>query len=453
MFDLSYLMLAIPVALAVALGVMVPLLANLLYRRFDLGAAYICGVFLLDSVSLSEGGINVGINLFYADLFLGLLAGVAGLRFAFAKDCPPKNVAWLLFCALVALSLVTGLMTYGTGAGVQARAYFYFIATGLYGMSFETTERRVQTALNALAVTALALVGLTLYRWVVYFTPITSLMPPEGSYNSDGPIRVIFSSHALVIAQVFVGALFYATASRGFLKVRLLAPLLLGIVLVLQHRSVWLAGLVGITTRFFIGKSRYGVKSKQLLILAAMVAIVTIPLVANEKLADVWQQIGAGASRAIAMEGSAGERLQSWQEIAKKWYAAGPRSIVIGQSFGTDNSRLVKIERGETRLISYFAHNLYVQTLFNTGLIGLLALLTATWYVLGGLYRICQSDDHGPIPEVLLVLIVMQFAYYMPYEEDYLQSFIFGIALAYVAGKKAAAAAVSIGRNPALGVM
>ena len=36
---------------------------------------------------------------------------------------------------------------------------------------------------------------------------------------------------------------------------------------------------------------------------------------------------------------------------------------------------------------------------------------------------------------MLLVLMAMQLAYYVPYGTDYLQSFIFGIALAYVAGK------------------
>ena len=46
---------------------------------------------------------------------------------------------------------------------------------------------------------------------------------------------------------------------------------------------------------------------------------------------------------------------------------------------------------GGTKKISYMAHNFYVQTLFNTGLLGLGAFLVAAWYVMAGLYRIYRD--------------------------------------------------------------
>ena len=439
MIVLSYISLVLPFILMFALGLIVPAILVLSYSRPAVGLTLIFGIFLIDTLTMGDGQISLGINLFYADIALGMIALIAGLRLVFASDFPKKNGAWLLFCALICVSLLTGLISYGSTAGVQARPYFYFMVTGLYAMSFAMTNERLRFVFNALAGTACLLICLAIYRWVVYYTPISSLLPAGGVYNVDGPIRVIYSNQALVIAQVLVAGFFFAAASRGFTVARLLSPVLLGTTLVLQHRSVWLAALIGVLVRLLLGRSRSGSPFGQLVIVAGIVAATTVPLVFTEKLSGVTQQIGASTSSALEGEGSAGERLRSWNEIVKNWYGAGVRSIVIGQSFGTDNSRYVTDSRGAMRKINYMAHNLFVQTLFNTGLLGLLAFFATTSYLIRGLYRICRDGHGGTEAEVLLVLIAMQLAYYVPYGTDYLQSSLFGIALAYVAGNKASA--------------
>jgi O-antigen ligase len=141
----------------------------------------------------------------------------------------------------------------------------------------------------------------------------------------------------------------------------------------------------------------------------------------------------------VAGSGSAGERLNSWTEIVNNWAAAGPQSIAIGQSFGSDGSRFVHDEKGAIRKLTYTAHNMYVQTLFNAGLLGLGAFLVAVVYVVRGLYRVCAAGQGGPEAQALLVLVIMQLVYYVPYGTDYLQNLIFGIAMSYVAGHQALA--------------
>jgi len=435
--DLSYLFLSVPFLLALVFGLAVPAMLVLSYSRFGVGLALVFGVFMVDTMMMGEGVLSIGINLFYPDIALGMVGLVASLRLIFAPDFPQKNRFWLCFCVLVLVSLVTGLVSFGSSAGVQARPYFYFIVAGLYAMSFSMNEQRMKSVFNALTVTAFVLVLLTVYRWVVYYTPITSLLPPGGAYNIDGPIRVVYSNHALVIAQVLVGGFFFVAASSGFTVARLMSPVLLGAVLVLQHRSVWLAGLAGILVRFLLGKSKSGSASSQLFLIVVIVAVTAVPLAFNSKLSGVTEQLGSSASRALSGSDTTSERLKSWQEIVKNWYGAGVRSILIGQSFGADNTRYVKDSRGLTRKIAYTAHNFYVQTLFNTGLLGLLSFLVAARYVMVGLYRICRDGRGGAEAEVLLVLMAMQLVYFVPYGTDYLQSFILGVALAYVAGKNA----------------
>ena len=447
MVILSYLLMVAPFVVMVVLGLLVPALVVLSYSRFGAGLFLILTSFMVDTLTMGAGGLNLGINVFFPDIFLGLIALAAGLRMAFAVDTPRSNYAWLFFCAVVCVSLLTGLASFGSTAGVQARPYFYFVVAGLYAMSFAMNERRLRMVFDAFVATAFLLILLAVYRWVVYYTPIPSLLPPGGTYNIDGAIRVIYSHHTIVVAQVLVGGFFFVAASRGFSVARLFSPFLLGAVLVLQHRSVWLATLVGVMMRFLLGRSRSGSAAGQLLIVAAIVAVTAIPLAFNSKLSGVTQQLGTSASSALAGQGTTGERLKSWKEIVKNWYGAGARSILIGQSFGTDNARYVKDSRGAVKKISYMAHNFYVQTLFNTGLLGLLSFLAAAWYVVAGLYRICRDGRGGPEAEVLLVLMAMQLAYYVPYGTDYLQSLLFGSALAYVIGKNAVLSNTAIAKS------
>jgi len=73
-----------------------------------------------------------------------------------------------------------------------------------------------------------------------------------------------------------------------------------------------------------------------------------------------------------------------------------------------------------------------VQTLFNTGLLGLLAYVVVSFYVLSGLYKICRTARDNYHAEILLVMISMQVVYYIPYGVDYIQALIFGAALSFV---------------------
>lgn len=436
MSALQILFTALPFMVMLAMGLLFPLFLVLLYSNFNVGVVTIAAAFVIDALSMGYGGIHVGMNLFYADLALVPVAGIAVLRLLVAKDFPLRHRAWLVFCLLVMLGLALGLAKYGSTAGVQVRPYFYFIATGLYGMSFMIDERRLRFTFNVLAIVAMLLLILTVYRWIVYYTPIPSLMPLGGSYNVDGPIRVIKSHEALVLAEVLVCGLFFAATARGMRLAQFLAPILLGVVIALQHRSVWLAALVGVLTRFLIGRTKQGSASTQLIMLIGIAAVTITPMLVSSKFSGVTEQVQSSAQRVLHGADTTGERLNNWKSMVELWYQGGARSISIGMGFGGDSSRYID-KAGDigVQKISYFAHNMYVQTLYNTGLLGLAALLMAIAFVLRGLYRLNQNKNEGVEVQVLLVIMAMQVAFYVPYGTDYLQSLLFGIALAYVASR------------------
>jgi O-Antigen ligase len=432
------IMSAMPYVVALFLGLLIPMLGVLCYSRFGAGLAVIAGMYAVEVLLMNPGGLQLGISLYYTDFALVFVGSIALLRLLTARDTPRWHWAWSLYTFAFLMSLILGLISFGSAAGVQARAYFYSVMVGSYCMSFPFTPRRVALVLNVLVAMSIMMLFTCAYRWVVYYTPITELLPPGGAYNPDGPIRVILSQQTLVLSQVLVAGIFFAALARGALLARFVAPLLLAAVVALQHRSVWLSVLAGVMAALLVAGARRSSKIGQTLVLAGIVAVTALPLVFSEKLSGLSSQVAGSASRAVDGGGTVGERFDSWQELLKLWAAGGPRSLLIGQSFGTDATRYVQSSvRGGEHKIDYAAHNHYVQTLFNLGLIGLVGFLVVAGYTLAGLYRMCaNSSGADPTAALLLVLLVMQFCYYVPYGTDYLQSVLLGVSIAYVAGRE-----------------
>jgi hypothetical protein len=426
---------AMPYVVAVVLGILIPALGVLSYSHFGAGLGVVAAMFAFEALWMTVGGFQLGIRIYYTDFALLFVGVIALLRWMTSRDTPRWHWAWTVYTLAFVVSLATGIVTFGSGAGVQARSYFYSVAAGSYAMSFAMDARRVRLLLNSLVWISVLLLCICAYRWIVYYTPITELLPDEGSYNADGAIRVVRSYEATVLGQVFVAGLFFAAVSRGAMAARFIAPAVLACILALQHRSVWLAVLVGVMAALLVARSRRGSKASQVLLLAGIVALTAVPMVYSEQLSGVTDQVAGSAGRAVSADGSVGERFDNWQGLIKLWANGGPRSILLGQSFGSDATRYVQDKvRGGEHKIEYFAHNHYVQTLFNLGLVGLAGFLGVAWYATRGLYRRCASAEGDTAAELLLTLLLMQLAYYVPYGTDYLQSVILGVSVAYVAG-------------------
>ena len=425
-----------PYVAAVVLGLLTPVVGVLCYTRVQAGIALILGMYAFEALYMFVGGISLGISLYYTDFALMFVLAIALLRILLDKNRPALNPAWVVCSSVAAFSLLSGFAAYGSGAGVQARPYFYFFAATIYPMTFGINVQTLRFLLNSMVWLAVLLLCITGYRWVVYFTPIRDLLPPEGSYNNDGPIRVIRSYETLVLAQILMAGVFFnrAAGATSLLLARALSPVLLAAVLVLQHRSVWVAAAAGVLSSLFVARLRGGSALGQSLLLIFIAATIALPIFVSDELSGVGGQITNSAGAALAEKGSAGERVNSWNEIVKNWAMAGPRSVAVGQSFGADPTRYVKDEAGATRKLTYTAHNMYVQTLFSMGLLGLGSFLWASVYVVTGLYRICVSPQATSSDQLLLVMVLTQLVYYVPYGTDYLQGLIFGIALTYVAG-------------------
>jgi hypothetical protein len=324
-----------------------------------------------------------------------------------------------------------GLATQGTAAGVQARGDFYAIVAASYAMSFPIGRPQVRLLVRALAWLAVGIAALTAYRWTVYYGQITDLLPPGGTYNIDGPIRVIGSQHTLLLAEALLLGLYFAHISGAGAALRVAAPLLLGFVVALQHRSVWLAGLVGVGVNMLLARAERMPVWQQLAAVCLMVMLVVGGLTVGGRFS---QDVVSSAQRAFAGEGTVQARFDNWRATLADWRAGGLRNILVGKSLGSDSTRIVTDSDGRQLRISFGAHNNYVTQLVNTGVLGMAGLLWALASASRGLWRICRRAEPGQADwaALLLVLLAVQMAYYVAYAVDFMQLLVLGMALAGV---------------------
>lgn len=430
---LFLLSLPLLVAMLLAAGGVVLLLGSI--QSLVMGVALVLGTALVDSLQSGQPLLHIGLALYPGDLMCLILVPAALVRWLRPARMPDERPAvplgWWVFSAAVMLSLAQGLLSFGTKAGVQVRDYFYFVVVVSYVTSFPYRPELLQRLLAWLAGLGGLLLLLTTYRWIVYYTPIPSLLPPGGVYNIDGPIRVIWSNDALLLGQLLIGALYFADAAPALRTLRLWVPVLLGYVLALQHRSVWGAVLVGALSPLLSGR-RAASAWRQLGLFALILAVVVLPLLLAPR-SELAAQIGQSAQRAVRGQDTTAERLQSWGVILRRWVDLGPRSIAIGNPFGTDNSRYVIDSGGTPRLLEYGAHNMYVQTVFNTGLLGLAGFLAALVAVLRGLRRRIAAEPSQPLPVLLFTLNVTLVVYFVPYGVTYVQGLWLGLGAACAA--------------------
>lgn len=425
-----------PFVVAVLMGVLFPLLAMQCYRHFAAGMVVVGLSILVDAYFLQSAGIELGLKLYVADFALVLIAGIAAARWLSAADQPRRHLAWVVFATVFFVGLAIGLGKAGTAAGVQARNDFYALAAATYAMSFPIAARHVRQLTDALVVIALLLLALCVYRWTVYYSPLPDLLPPEGTYNIDGAIRVIGSNSALIVAQALLLGIFFPSVGFGVWMSRLLAPFLLGGVVVLQHRSVWLAALVGVLVSLLMAGARQASRLKQMLLLGVIGLVTALALLLGDSGSNLSGQLTRSASTALAGQGTAHARFENWRATLGQWIGEGPRALAIGRGFGGDTTRYVYTESGERREISFGAHNHYVAVLSGMGIVGFGAWIAVIAFAVRGLYRFCAGGDGGVEAAALFMLMCTQLVYYVAYGSDYLQFLIFGVAVAYVSQRQ-----------------
>jgi O-antigen ligase len=422
---------AAPFVVAALLGLAVPALGLLVYRHFAVGLGLVLATSVLEATHMGQPFLRVGLTLYVPDIPIVMLALAAALRWLCSPDMPRRDPVWLVVVLVFLVGFALGLARYGTSAGVQARPLFYALATASYAMSFAPQPAQLRQLTLGLRLAALALMALVSYRWLVVYLPLRDWLPPTGTYNVDGAIRVVGANWTLLMAVSFVLASFFARSHGGAGFMRVLAIPFLAYTLLLQHRSVWLALIAGVLMALLVVRTQRVPLWQQASLLLATAATAVAPLLFSETLST---QLERSAGTALAGQGTVDARFGNWQATLEQWWGDGPRARLLGRESGADTVREVQTERGRQK-IAFGAHNNYVDSLTRLGLLGFGALLLFYGRLLWGLVRaLRRRDGHSTDAALLLVLVSMQFVFYVAYQADYVGYLIMGLAATWVAG-------------------
>lgn len=427
---MSYAIAAIPffVALLVALfGCWGVIAAS---YRVTAGAWIVAAAFLVETAFVTAPYLRTGINLNSNDLAFGALLVALLARVLVLDRSKHQRVywLWLAFGGGIFISLFLGLAKYGSAAGVDARPNFYFWMAGLYFATFRYPPEVLQKLWRITQWCGWLVAVIVVYRWLglKYGFVSERLVEYAGASNE---FRVVGSSPAFFIAMT--GVAYFALWLRHA-RVAMLAQALfmLGLVLVLQHRSVWVSMIGALGVVAWHQRKIMLDKIFQIAVVGILMAgVLSIALVLNPS-NRLEESIIASTVSVTESHGTHVDRIEGWKVLLAEFAHSNPRVWLIGNSYGTGYERYVLGKK-----LEFSPHNFYVQLLLRTGIAGLLLFL---WVHLALRRQVRSSMLAGSAPTTLqalwLALLAANLLYYIPYQGFYMQGAFCGVLIGYLAG-------------------
>lgn len=320
-------------------------------------------------------------------------------------------IFWVYSYAILCIPFFALFMDSNLIGSINAgRTYLIFLPVGLYFYSFKYNTRKKHQLVKFIYGFLVFVALYAVYLFVIYGL-------------AD---RVIISGGTLIMLY---GFLFFwiQYMQKNKLKDALLALSLLLLVIILRHRSVWIALAISILyVLFYVGMRKYMVK-----IFIAMLALffISASLFPDSFKEKVTNLIVLSASDLTSKEdfenSTGGGRIARWKAIFQKSYENSV--LIIGKGHYYD--RRIKFKRKSDGLTAYSKvsfHNNYLEHMFRMGAISLLMMVSALIILL---YKIHNSIKQEGNMDLLFVgaAIIATMVYGMAYSFHW--SFIVIVAM------------------------
>jgi hypothetical protein len=268
-------------------------------------------------------------------------------------------VLWMFFGVLIAVSLLRGVGEFGMGTAFnEARTPLYFFFAMTWALAVRPDRLHLHTFSLVLG-WALVLVGLYHVARYGIGNAASTISLGDGVLRSGRPL-----SASQALALLFCAATAMSRPGKVRSQFATVSSLVfLGVVALAQHRSVWIAGLMGIAAVAIWSGRR----------LARKRAIVPLTVGAWLLLFAWTSGILSGSEyvESAADTGTFDWRTSSWQVLISRSISSGPAVVVGGNPFGTGNLR--QLSNGGWTAVS--AHNWYVEIFLRLGIAGVITLI------------------------------------------------------------------------------
>lgn len=393
-------------------------------RRSDVGAGLVLGLLLFDtffahvSTSIFVGPVRIGTS----DILFVVLLTAAVARLLRVKRFTTPQRLLIAMLLIIAWSLARGAGPFGIPAAVNdARGFLWFTGAALYFSTVEPRRELLDRIGRLWLFAAVALSALAVLRWGALAAGINQGML-AGAAGTE--VRVLNAGQTFVIA---VGAFlaFPLLADSRRRMTRFVGPAMLVVVVLLQHRSVWVAAAAG--TVYLLYRQRALAKHA----LAALVAAVAVLAVL---VSTVFYDGEVAATEQLAQSaqstGTWEWRVAGWAALLRDSGPEGTGELLVGRPMATGWER----QLGPLgRTVDVSPHNHYVSVFLRLGAIGLAALLLIYAFALRGT-QLAARQGHlkGSVlePDVIHVAIAVQLIYYIPYSTATEHAILLGLAVA-----------------------
>ena len=364
--------------------------------------------------SLSLGGVNLTAQDFVCVLLAVALA-IRLLRHSGRRPDP----ALMLMLTVIFLNLVRGADQFGLSAAAnEAREAVYFLVAAAFFSTVRVDLSFLLSVRRTWLVGTVVLAAIASAFW---------LQRGFGTFAASGE-RALTGSAALLILEATILALVLPLGRRGF---RWLVPAAgLGLLLLSDQRTVWVAGLVSIAT-LCLFSPRVGfrrIRQTASAVVAAGLGVLILLLATG--FGGVAQSLNAAYGSSFSSGGTFSWRATGWAQLIDRQRTQSVINILLGNPAGTGFLRVIQ---GGT--VSVAPHSEYVTVLVTLGLVGLTVLVVAFGRVLRRLAHLArgQRPDLALAALAMLTLLVAQLVYFTTYSIGFSGGILFGVASGFSA--------------------
>lgn len=303
-----------------------------------------------------------GSSIYFEDvLILVVLAATAYGPQRFLRVVKSYNVLVIVALLLIAISFAVGIGTFGLNtAANEFRSFFYTFGITVWALNQDWTGAEAARKFKTWAtITGICLTGVGLLHITLYGLGRADSFVISQISGDEMTGRPLTSDQAVLLVLVACILLKGATTSRK--RDTILAVLFVGVSIIAQQRSAWLALAVAIVPVIFRLRGTAATRTIIATFWLALVGgMVLLSGVANDAIQRILYSLQAGGTYA--------GRVDAWTALVDQSVAQDGFSVFFGEPFGYGYTRL---DSAHNTFVSYAPHNWYISVFLRMGVIGL----------------------------------------------------------------------------------
>ena len=381
-------------------------------------ALFIPSYAMRDQLDLST---NIGsIHIMALDALCALLLVLGFFRAVTGSRRTGLGALAFFLVLLLAIHFARGVEAHGLQTATNSsRSWFYLLSSLIYSATVPKPWDRRAWRLIVVAGLALAAIAMP-YLLTEGFHSTTRRVLVNGEFVDSRP--VVAAGALLILQAAIVMLALQWPSSRSALYGAGLAGAAL---ILLQHRTVWIAAVTAGFVGFVIWSRRRGREAHSLVFGATGLAVIVLPVVLGALARSSTLRVSAGET--TQKKSTFQWRIDSWVDLVSSHHSAS--DIALGEPAGTSWVRVIFGERTDVS-----AHSSFVEAFLRFGVVGVALLLLLLLLLFRRRTDIARLT--GLTSTAVLLLLVTQALFAVTYTLSAIEGAILGIFISSLAWER-----------------